>query len=189
MQIRQKALRARLMIVHWEKLKDYLIRVLLCWLVFQAPAAAAGNRHISEPQFVQTLTNNSIMDGVVTAVALDAHGFVWAGGATGVARYDGYQFARFQLKADGDAPEVISAVTTITAGRDGRVWMGLASVGMAALDPRTGRYGLGIECDIPRHPAAHLSSLPRDMAADHDPQVDSRVAPRLRSALVHRSVR
>lgn len=127
------------MIVHWEKLKDYLIRVLLCLLVFQAPATAAGNRHISEPQFVQTLTNNSIMDGVVTAVALDAHGFVWAGGATGVARYDGYQFARFQLKADGDAPEVISAVTTITAGRDGRVWMGLASVGMAALDPRTGR--------------------------------------------------
>lgn len=44
-----------------------------------------------------------------------------------------------QLKADKDAPEVISAVTTITAGRDGRVWMGLATVGLVGLDPRTGR--------------------------------------------------
>ncbi|WP_170298630.1 ligand-binding sensor domain-containing diguanylate cyclase [Massilia eburnea] len=79
------------------------------------------------------------MDGVVTAVALDAQGYVWAGGATGLARFDGYQFVRFPLKADGDTPEVISAVTTIAAGRDGRVWVGLASVGVAALDPRTGR--------------------------------------------------
>jgi len=127
------------MIAHWGKLKACLIRVLLCLVFSQAPWALAQNRHISEPQFVQTLTNNSIMDGVVTAVAIDAQGYVWAGGATGVARYDGYQFVRFQLKADRDAPEVISAVTTITAGRDGRVWMGLASVGVAVLDPRSGR--------------------------------------------------
>lgn len=101
--------------------------------------AVAGNPHLSEPQFVQTLNNNSIMDGVVTALALDAQGYVWAGGATGLARYDGYQFVRFQLKADGQAPEAISAVTTLSAGPDGRIWMGLASLGMAALDPRTGR--------------------------------------------------
>lgn len=123
------------MIVHLENLK----RVLLCLVFFQASLATAGDQHISEPQFVQTLTNNSIMDGVVTAVALDAQGYLWAGGATGVARHDGYQFVRFQLKADKDAPEVISAVTTITAGRDGRVWMGLATVGLVGLDPRTGR--------------------------------------------------
>ncbi len=127
------------MTVHWQKLKGYLFRALLCFVLFQAPLAEARNQHLSEPQFVQTLTNNSIMDGVVTAVALDAQGYVWAGGATGLARYDGYQFVRFQLKADADAPEVISAVTTITAGRDGRVWIGLASLGLAVLDPRTGR--------------------------------------------------
>lgn len=127
------------MIGHGKKLKDVVIQVLLCWTFVKAPLAVAGNQHISEPQFVQALTNNSIMDGVVTAVALDAKGYVWAGGATGLARYDGYQFVRFPLKAGGDAPEVISAVTTITAGRDGRVWMGLASVGVAVLDPRTGR--------------------------------------------------
>ncbi|HEY0589941.1 MAG TPA: diguanylate cyclase [Pseudoduganella sp.] len=124
----------------------------------------AGNQHISEPQFVQTLTNNSIMDGVVTAVALDAQGYVWAGGATGVARYDGYQFVRFQLKADSDAPEVISAVTTITAGRDGRIWMGLASVGVVVLDPRTGR-SVFYRHD-PKNPQSLADGLVRAIVAD-----------------------
>ena len=164
MQKRQKALRVRPMIAHWEKLKDYWIRVLLCLVFFQTPLAAAGNRHISEPQFVQTLTNNSIMDGVVTAVALDAQGYVWAGGATGLARHDGYQFVRFQLKADKDAPEVISAVTTITAGRDGLVWMGLASVGLAALDPRTGRTQFYRH--DPQKPQSLTSGLVRAIVSD-----------------------
>ena len=126
------------MIVHGQKLKSWL-RTLLLLLCFQASLAGARVQHLSEPQFVQTLTNNSIMDGVVTAVVLDAQGYIWAGGATGLARYDGYQFVRFQLKTADGAPEVISAVTTITAARDGRLWLGLASVGMVALDPRSGR--------------------------------------------------
>ncbi|CAN7475610.1 diguanylate cyclase [Pseudoduganella sp. LjRoot289] len=79
------------------------------------------------------------MDGVVTAVALDAQGYVWAGGATGVARYDGYHFVRFPLKEHDGAAEVIGSVGAIAGGRDGRVWLGLATVGLAALDPRTGR--------------------------------------------------
>ena len=126
------------MIVHGQKLKSWL-RTLLLLLCFQASLAGARVQHLSEPQFVQTLTNNSIMDGVVTAVVLDAQGYIWAGGATGLARYDGYQFVRFQLKTADGAPEVISAVTTITAARDGRLWLGLASVGVVALDPRSGR--------------------------------------------------
>lgn len=79
------------------------------------------------------------MDGVVTAVAQDAQGYIWAGGATGVARYDGYHFVRFPLKAHAGDAEVISSVTAIAAGRDGRLWLGLGAVGLAALDPRTGR--------------------------------------------------
>ncbi|SFV01658.1 diguanylate cyclase (GGDEF) domain-containing protein [Pseudoduganella namucuonensis] len=79
------------------------------------------------------------MDGVVSAVAQDAQGYIWAGGATGVARYDGYHFVRFPLKAHAGDAEVISSVTTIAAGRDGRLWLGLVSVGLVALDPRTGR--------------------------------------------------
>lgn len=141
-----------------------MIQALLCLVFFQGPLAVARNQHISEPQFVQTLTNNSIMDGVVTAVALDAQGYIWAGGATGLARYDGYDFVRFELKANDDAPEVISAVTAITAGRDGRVWIGLASVGVAALDPRTGR-SVFYRHD-PKNPQSLTDGLVRAIVSD-----------------------
>jgi len=110
----------------------------LVFLLCVQSLAGAGAQHLSEPQFVQTLTNNSIMDGVVTAVAQDAQGYIWAGGATGLARYDAYQFVRFPLKEHAGDAEVISNVAPITAGRDGRLWLGVASVGLVALDPRTG---------------------------------------------------
>ena len=113
-------------------------RPLLFLLCFQVSLAGARAQHLAEPQFVQTLTNNSITDGVVYALAQDAQGYLWAGGATGVARYDAYQFVRFPLREHPGDAEVTSFVSTITAGRDGRLWLGLPSVGMAALDPRTG---------------------------------------------------
>ncbi|WP_332853128.1 diguanylate cyclase [Duganella sp. S19_KUP01_CR8] len=118
-------------------MKTAKLRLLLL-LCVQTSLAGAGVQHLSEPQFVQTLTNNSIMDGVVSAVAQDAQGYIWAGGATGVARYDAYQFVRFPLKERAGDAELISFVSTIAAGRDGRVWLGLPSVGLVALDPRTG---------------------------------------------------
>ncbi|MRV72358.1 diguanylate cyclase [Duganella sp. FT92W] len=107
----------------------------------------------SELKFIQTLTNNSIMDGVVTAVAQDAQGYIWAGGATGIARFDAYDFVRFPIRKSPGDPEVISSVSAIAPGPDGRLWLGLAAVGLVALDPRTGRS------EFFRHDAANLNSV------------------------------
>ncbi|GAB2876078.1 ligand-binding sensor domain-containing diguanylate cyclase [Pseudoduganella ginsengisoli] len=114
--------------------------ILLClWaMIFHASPAWAAAPQQTELKFIQTLNNNSIMDGVVTAVAQDAQGYIWAGGATGVARYDAYDFVRFPIRSKPDDTEVISSVTAIAPGRDGRVWLGLATFGLVALDARTG---------------------------------------------------
>lgn len=135
---------------------DLLVHLWLCTLLLQTlPARAAAPQ--PSPHFTQTLSNNSIMDGVVTAVAQDAQGYIWAGGATGIARYDAYHFVRFPLRARAGDPEVISAVTTILPGRDGRLWLGMVSVGLVALDPRTGLAAFF------RHDAANPQSLSKGM--------------------------
>ncbi|MBY0238775.1 MAG: diguanylate cyclase [Burkholderiaceae bacterium] len=128
------------------------IHLLWCAIVLLgAPALAAGPP--PPLKFTQVLTNNSIMDGVVTAVAQDAQGYIWAGGVTGVARYDAYDFVRFPLRqAPGDA-EVLSSITAMAPGKDGRLWLGLVSAGLVALDPRTGRS------EFFRHDAANPASL------------------------------
>jgi diguanylate cyclase (GGDEF)-like protein len=136
----------RIRVVHW-------VRLLWCAVLLQAAPAPAAGPHQPELKFIQALTNNSIMDGVVTAVVQDAQGYIWAGGTTGVARFDAYDFVRFPLrKHPGDA-EVISSVTAIAPGKDGRLWLGLVSAGLVALDPRTGHS------EFFRHDAANPASL------------------------------
>jgi diguanylate cyclase (GGDEF)-like protein len=143
---------------------DRWIHRLLLLVLFQALPASAGAQHLSEPQFVQVLTNNSIMDGVVTTVAQDAQGYLWAGGATGIARYDGYHFVRFPLRAHAADPEVISSVSAIGPGRDGRLLLGLASVGLVVLDPRAGR-SVFYHHD-PKNPQSLTSGVARAIIAD-----------------------
>ena len=136
----------RIRVVHWACL-------LWCAVWFHAAPALATGPHQPELKFIQTLTNNSIMDGVVTVVAQDAQGYIWAGGTTGVARFDAYDFVRFPLRKHAGDTEVISSVTAIAPGRDGRLWLGLVSAGLVALDPRTGRS------EFFRHDAANPKSL------------------------------
>lgn len=129
------------------------IRLWLYAVFLQAWPAFCASPQQPELKFIQALTNNSIMDGVVTVVAQDAQGYIWAGGATGVARFDAYDFVRFPLRKSPADAEVISSVTAIAPGKDGRLWLGLASAGLVALDPRTGRS------EFFRHDAANPASL------------------------------
>src|SRR5262249_36415888 len=72
-----------------------------------------------------------------TALAQDRDGFLWIGTQGGLVRYDGYQFRVY--KNDPQDPKSLggSYVRTLYAARDGRLWVGTFSSGLAVYDPAT----------------------------------------------------
>lgn len=74
---------------------------------------------------------------LTTALAQDRDGFLWLGTQGGLVRYDGYRFRVFKPAADDPRSLPGSYVRTLLAARDGTVWAGTFSSGLAAYDPAT----------------------------------------------------
>ncbi len=73
--------------------------------------------------------------GYINAIAQDAQGFMWFGGANGLARYDGYGLLFF--RHDDQDPNSISHsyINRICVARDGTLWVATRS-GINLFDPR-----------------------------------------------------
>ncbi|MYN45623.1 diguanylate cyclase [Pseudoduganella sp. FT93W] len=111
--------------------------VLLCasllgGVVLASPMPQQGLR------FIPAQTGDAIPDGVVTALAQDERGYIWAGGPTGLARFDGYRFQRLGLKAGAASAEKMGFVTAIVPAGHGHLWAGLVTVGLAYVDADSG---------------------------------------------------
>ncbi len=118
---------------------------LSCWLLaglalLLAFLCCAGAEPAlpNTPRFINTVSAEAIPDGVVTTLAQDERGYIWAGGPTGLARYDAYRFQRFPLKAAGSSTEQTGFVTTIVPAGPGYLWAGLVTVGLAYVNTDTG---------------------------------------------------
>jgi len=73
----------------------------------------------------------------VYALAGDRHGFVWVGTEDGLARFDGRRFDRIDLHPILDnAPEF---TRSLTVGANGRLYAGISSSGVVAIETDTGR--------------------------------------------------
>lgn len=117
-----------------------LCAVLLLLLLYAILPARADTAPAQQGlRFIPTLHGDAIPDGVVTALAQDERGYIWAGGPTGLARFDGYRFQRFSLKADPASAEKMGFVTAIVPAGPGRLWAGLVTVGLAGVDTDSGR--------------------------------------------------
>jgi signal transduction histidine kinase/ligand-binding sensor domain-containing protein len=57
----------------------------------------------------------------ITAIAQTTDGYLWLGTDEGLARFDGYEFIKFN-KASGDLPS--NSITALTAASDGSLWIG-----------------------------------------------------------------
>ncbi|MYM39472.1 diguanylate cyclase [Duganella qianjiadongensis] len=117
----------------------YLPPVLVLLLVLLMPAWADSTPAQPGLRFIPTQLGDAIPDGVVTALAQDERGYIWAGGPTGLARFDGYRFQRFSLKTDAASVEKMGFVTAIVPAGAGRLWAGLVTVGLAGVDTDSGR--------------------------------------------------
>ncbi len=83
---------------------------------------------------------SSIYDGVVTALAQDASGFIWIGTPNGLIRFDGYQFRRYAF--DPSDPHSIGGnfIRVLLLASDGRLWIGTDADGVSVFDPATGHF-------------------------------------------------
>jgi len=75
-----------------------------------------------------------------TAAVEDGDGFLWIGTQNGLVRWDGYHFRNYKpdLKTPGSLPD--SFVQTLHADRQGRLWIGTASRGLARYDREHDRF-------------------------------------------------
>ncbi|WP_165390849.1 ligand-binding sensor domain-containing diguanylate cyclase [Pseudoduganella lutea] len=72
--------------------------------------------------------------GVGTALAQDRQGFIWLGTQTGLMRWDGFQFRRYQAAPgkSGSLPD--SYILSLHVDSTGRLWIGTNSGGIARYD-------------------------------------------------------
>ncbi len=120
--------------------RAYSSPVLLCLFLLLAAlrSAVAEPTGLSGPRLINIVSAEVIPDGVVTALAQDERGYIWAGGPTGLARFDAYRFQRFALKGAQIRNQQTGFVTTIVPAEAGYLWAGLISYGLAHVNTDTG---------------------------------------------------
>lgn len=108
-----------------------LLFLLGCWAT-AAQAVVPRFESIGEP--------GAVRDNVVSALALDAQGLLWAGSPEGLLRFDGYAFRRYPLSGpDGQLlPEQF--VRAVLPDPRGWIWVAAGNSGLVRMDMATGRW-------------------------------------------------
>lgn len=115
---------------------------LLCVAMGLAgPAPSSESPALTFSTVFETVGDNEkIPDGVVTALAQDAKGFLWIGTASGLVRYDGYRFKPVATRVETLAEaESVTQVSSLLLASDGRLWVGSQANGVSVLDTVSGR--------------------------------------------------
>ena len=106
-------------------------------LLFLLGCATAG---AVVPRFEPIGEPGAVRDNVVSALALDARGLLWAGSPEGLLRFDGYAFRRYPLSGpDGQLlPEQF--VRSLLPDPRGWIWVAAGNSGLVRMDVATGRW-------------------------------------------------
>lgn len=107
--------------------------LLLCLCSF-ACAADPGARPLDiadqgAPAFQVFGPEDGLSDEIWSTVGFDADGFVWAGSASGLARFDGYRFSAYSLTG------ARSLVRDMASAPDGSLWAIFEREGLARMGP------------------------------------------------------
>ncbi len=127
-------------------------QILLCWLAasgwfWQTSAQAqeklalttsinklsAADAAFGQPEFEHIDDEESFPGGIVSALAQDPRGFLWAGTPGGLFRYDGYRWRRFTHAANRNNSLVGNTIQTLWLAPDGQMWIGTTD-GLSVLD-------------------------------------------------------
>ncbi|PCK08651.1 MAG: hypothetical protein COA42_08235, partial [Alteromonadaceae bacterium] len=99
--------------------------------------AAQFKKHISSYHF-KTL-NDAQMDmvGGLTAIVQDGQGFIWFGGETGLARYDGYSLKVYRHDDTDNFSISHSSITGLLVDKQDQLWVTTSYGGLNRYDPTT----------------------------------------------------
>ncbi|MEZ5465447.1 MAG: diguanylate cyclase [Lysobacteraceae bacterium] len=113
------------------------IALLLAWLPFLAADAtlAAATRPLAVPDSAgPTLSvftsRDGLSDEIWSTVGMDRDGFIWAGSASGLSRFDGYRWTPHPI------PGASSLVRDMASDADGNLWAIFEREGLARYDGR-----------------------------------------------------
>jgi diguanylate cyclase (GGDEF)-like protein len=109
-----------------------LVALILCCTNVAATQAAVLFERVGDAL--------SIPDGVITAVAQDGRGFLWIGTPEALIRYDGHRFRRYVHDPADPGSPTANRIFALMAARDGRLWVGFQTEGVAVYDPDTDRF-------------------------------------------------
>ncbi len=132
-----------------------------------APARAAL-AFDAEPRF-ESVGVGSIPRGVVAALAQDRAGFLWIATGDGLVRHDAYRFRPQERVSEIVAARNLGWLRALLPARDGRLWMGTESDGLAVYDPVTELVSL-VNPDLQEISGSAKVALPtiRALAEDID---------------------
>ena len=113
-----------------------LLLALCALSMFARTAGAVGD----DTQFERVGDNEQIPDGVITALAQDAEGFLWIGTTEALVRYDGYRFKRYVNDPLDDGSLPANRIVDLLVDAEGRLWVALQSGGIALRDAGSDRF-------------------------------------------------
>ncbi|MBQ9606879.1 MAG: hypothetical protein IJV16_06860, partial [Lachnospiraceae bacterium] len=109
----------------------FSLLILAVFFIFPARAYAAGGdrRDLlgrgTDYTAILYNSNNGLPTSEANAIAQSSDGFIWLGGYSGLIRYDGTDFTRF------DSTTGISSVFSLYVDKKDRVWIGTNENGVA----------------------------------------------------------
>jgi diguanylate cyclase (GGDEF)-like protein len=89
---------------------------------------------LAEPRF-ESVGADVIPRGVVASLAQDRAGFIWVGTGDGLVRYDAYRFRPQERASPIAAARNLGWLRALLPARDGRLWIGTETDGLAVYDP------------------------------------------------------
>src|SRR5690606_947091 len=110
--------------------------LLLVVLLWRSATAVALPAHLS---FRHILPDQVAAIGYITAIEQDSDGFMWFGGANGLARYDGYTLRIFRQDDNQAGALAHSYINDLLMTRDGHLWVATRG-GLHQFDPATNEF-------------------------------------------------
>jgi signal transduction histidine kinase/ligand-binding sensor domain-containing protein len=92
--------------------------------------------HAQQIVFNPVAPQEGTLKGLVTGITQDAHGYMWFA-ATGLHRYDGYQFTSYFHNPSNPGSLVTNRLESVYTDRNGIIWVGTFGAGLDRFDPAT----------------------------------------------------
>lgn len=93
-----------------------------------------------EIRFEQLSIEEGLSQSIVLCITQDQDGFMWFGTEDGLNKYDGYEFSVVRHDPENANSLAVNLVTSLCAGRDGYLWIGMFMGGVDRLNPVTGEF-------------------------------------------------